>query len=216
MRRVASLPRLAYLFVALILIAACLMISLLPRSTGRSIQSAKSVLQSIPLYPGATMLYRDDTDTPGGQINHYHTLCSIECARIIYETPQQPASLIHFYEGWASSQGWQHWGTSYLSVGRSYYQGLKEFKGWRFLGQPFPWVRAEYEMRQDHVVDMMTQNTSRGTTRVEFIVHRLAPMPSDTPIPTMPPPPPTKPIPVMPGSVRTQQPNLPASVPTVP
>lgn len=83
-RNIERLPRSIYIFAALLLLAACLLISLLPRGASYSVQSAKSVLQAIPLYPGATQIYREDTDTPGGQINHQHTFCSIECARVTY------------------------------------------------------------------------------------------------------------------------------------
>ena len=212
------LPRQVYPFIALLLIAACLLITLVPRASSGPVQSAKSMLQGIPLYPGATKIYREDTDTPGSKINHQATFCSIECARVTYEALERPQVVLHFYESHATLDKWRTRGSSSPPLERSYYFGPVEFRDWH-LGSPddgFPWFRPRYDMRRDYILDIRTDEKVRGITSVELVIRRLVPMPSDTPIPTLVPPPPTAPLPIVPGSVRTQEPSIPFPVPTAP
>ena len=215
MRRTDSVPQWAYPFAALLLIVACLMVNLLLRGNSAPIESAKTVLKSIPLYPGATQLVYDDTDTPGGKITHQATFCSIECARVTYEAPDRPQQVLRFYEQNAALSKWKFWGDSTFPDIRTYQYGSVEFKGWRLVPE-LPWLQARYFMRSDYHFDIRTEEKTRGTTGVEIVVRRLARMPSDTPIPTIPPPPPTAEITLPPGAIRTQQPPVPAPVPTRP
>ncbi len=212
-RNIERLPQRIYLFAALLLIAACLLMSLLPRAASDPIQSAKSVLQAIPLYPGATRVFREDTDTPRGTIDHQYTNCTIECARVTYEAHNRPEMVIRFYESHASKNRWRS--DPSPPGGRSYYFGPHELVRWHLFEQDWPLFHPQYEMRRDYIIDVRTEEKARGISNVELIVRRLAPMPSDTPIPTLVPPPPTAPIPIVPGSVRTQEPNIPISLPTV-
>jgi hypothetical protein len=213
-RRIDSVPRWAYPFAALLLIASCLMIGPLPRSTGAHVQSAKTLLQTIPLYPGAIILSRDDTDTPGGKINHQDTFCHIECARVIYEAQDQSEEVRIFYEIWARRSNWQVWGSTPPEY--SYIYGPRSVIRWHVIEPGWPIFTAEYETKRDYMLDIKMREKGQRVTTVELIVHRFAPIPSDTPIPTLPPPPPTAVILVAPGSVRTQQPPVPAPIPTAP
>lgn len=219
-RNIERLPKRIYFFAALFLIAACLLTILLPRTASDPIQSAKSVLQTIPLYPGATQVYHEDTDTPGGTLSHQSTNCSIECARVTFEAPDGPKIITSFYEQWSATNTWQRQPTYYATPGDPmlFAYGPSEFRQWEIINTQwgFPWFRPRYEMRHDYLLDIRTEEKVRGITSVELIVHRLAPMASDTPIPTLPPPPPTAPIPIVPGSVRTQEPGIPLPLPTAP
>jgi len=217
-RNIERLPKKIYLIAAILLIAACGLISLLPRTVSDPIVSAKSVLQTIPLYPGATQIYREVTDTPGSQINHQSTFCSIECARMTYEAPDRREMVIRFYQSQTSSNKWLPRGDGYIQGQLSYRFRPTEFKGWRpgLLDSGFPWLEARYETRGDYIIDILTEEKARNTTGVEVIVRRLAPMPSDTPIATLVPPPPTAPLPIVPRSVGTQEPNIPFPLPTAP
>ncbi len=219
-RNIERLPKKIYLIAAILLISACVLISLLPRAASDPIESAKSVLQGIPLYPGATQIYREDTDTQGGKIDHQDTFCSIECARVTYEAPDRPQQVLRFYESHATTgrwDRWRQWGAVSPVSGRTYYFGRVEFEGWQVFDSVFPWFRARYEMRLDYHIDIRAEDTKvPGITSVELIVRRRAPMPTDTPIPTLVPPPPTAPLPIVPGSVRTQQPKIPSTQPTAP
>lgn len=221
-RNIERLPKRIYLFAALLLIAACLLISLLPRTGSDPIESAKSVLQGIPLYPGATQIYREDTDTSGSQINHRWTFCSIECARITYEAPDRPGSIIDFYEHSLTLTHWRRPRSDYQPTGTpfggSYEYGPSVFRDWTIVMTDFglPAPQARYDLDRYYLLDLQLEEKSRGITGVELIVRRLAPMASDTPIPTLPPPPPTAVIPIAPGSVMTAQPLVPAPLPTAP
>lgn len=124
--------------------------------------------------------------------------------------------VIRFYESQAAKDRWRPWGDVSPVSGRSYYFGPMEFQGWQVFDSPLPWFRARYEMRHDYLLDLRTEEKTRGITSVDLMIHRLAPMASGTPIPTLVPPPPTAPIPIAPGSVRTQEPGIPLPLPTAP
>lgn len=213
-RNIGRLSRRTYLFAALFLIAACLLMSLLPRAASDPVQSAKSVLQAIPLYPGATQVYREDTDTPGGKIDHQFTFCQIECARVTYEAQVQSYEVRNFYHIWARRSQWQGWGSS--PAVHSYIYGPRRITRWHLIEPDWPIFTAEYETRRDYMLGINMSEISQGVTAIELIVHRFAPMPSDTPIPTLVPPPPTAPLPIVPASERTQEPNIPFPLPTAP
>ena len=220
MRRIDSVPRWAYPFAALLLMASCLLISLLPRSTGGSIQSAKSILQTIPLYPGATHVYHEDTDTPGSKLVRQLNYCEFECARVTYEAPERRGTIARFYQQWALVHNWRQWPE--MTTGNwltpSFEYGASVFQGWG-PDSRFPWISAKYEVRRDYNLVLTTEENIRGITSIELTLQRLTAMASDTPLPTLvppPTPPPTIPIPIPPGSVRTRQPNLPPPVPTTP
>lgn len=218
-RNIERLPKRVYLFVVLLLIASCLLATLLMRKTSDPVESAKTLLGSIPLYPGATQVSYTDSDMPGSKLSHQLTGCSIECARVIYDIPDRPEDVIRFYEHWANTKRWRvnpTYGEN--AFARNYGSGPIEFRGLRpsrILGIHL-WFYAHYEPTTDHIIGVVADGKVRGITSVEVTVGRMRPMPSDTPIPTLVPPPPTAPIPIVPGSVRTQQPNIPFPQPTAP
>jgi len=133
MRPMRQLPRWTYPITALLLIAACLLVSLLPRAASDPpIRSAKSVLQAIPLYPGATQVSYTDSDMPGSKLSHQLTGCSIECARVIYDIPDRPEYVVRFYEHWANTKRWRGYPTAGENAfARSYESGPIKFRRFR-------------------------------------------------------------------------------------
>ena len=172
-----------------------------------------------PPYSGATQVVWDSTDPPGN-LRHDSTFCSIECVSVKYEVPAVRQDIVRFYERWSRDNGWLPWGNNLNSgpgfSGLSYQYGPTQFTEWRFDPEfvGFPWFEQRHEMRRDFILEIQVRDGQQGTGKVDLLLHRVAPMASDTPVPTLPPPPPTAPIPRIPGDIRTQMPSNPIPVPT--
>ena len=176
--------------------ALCLLAFTFTRGSVEQIPTAMSMLQSVPVYPGATGIVRKNTDITGREIYHEDFSCRIECAHLAYRVRSGYEGVIRFYEQVAKDRGWKKSSDSfsgdYVFFGQDYEFGPVVFRGWDLTRTSLgvPWPEAQYQIRRNFFIQITEERVviPEGVN-VVVLVHRLRSLPSDTPIPNFTPQP---------------------------
>jgi hypothetical protein len=161
--------------------------------SGGSLPSAASVLQTVPVYPGA---YNIKTWQSSYNLNDLEPSSWDEEAVVSFTKSASSTDVESFYYNWLVSAGWQRpvpWASA-TTNGIStlvYVNGRSYFKGFQLVNN---WPQIKWGRRDDFQLGLFVEPISPSGTKASVSIRRLQSVPDRRPY--VPPPQNTAPVPV--------------------
>ncbi len=157
-------------------------VGVLVSSFSPSVASPVTVIQTVPLYPGALNVTR--TNTLHGLQGFYPELFSKSpmglydaAARVSFDTNDTPKQVQSFYDDWATRNAWSFRGTAPTDFLNEYEKGQRVTNLRLTLdGGPLfntPWFDTQTTLFADYHLEVQSAPNNNRTTSGSFTVYRL-------------------------------------------